>query len=274
MHKNNSLALALALLGLCGACTTTLAQQLQPMDDEALAQVGGRDGINFAVALNQHIGSVVVGTYDTAGNAASLARNNVAVTGTLLASLQVRQGAPGSADVIDWSFPSIATTKPLQLAYDMAISANGSTLGTSVTLQNIMLAGSSLQWSTAATGGIAFGMALNTSLDQLLLQPNGRGNSDGQLALTGVKLGGAVAGQPWVLADLAAQPGALHVLGDGVTGDHIEWGIGWPSAPAEAPLGSLKIDNLTFTTPTGPVDLGSSSIGSMQIQYLHVKFKS
>ncbi len=274
MPKKCILAPALALLGLCSACTLGLAQPLQPLGDAALSEVGGRDGVNFAVDLNTHIGSVVVGTYDTAGNAASLARNNFSATGTLLASLQVLRGTPGSPDLIDWSFPDIATTKPLQVAYDLAVSANGSTFGTSITFQNIVLAGSSMQWTTAATGGVAFGMAINTSIDQLLLQPNGRSSSDGQMALSGVKLGGAVAGQPWVLADVAAQPGAFHVVADGSGGAHIEWGIGWPSVAAEAPLGTLKIDNLTLTTPTGPVDLGSSSIGSMQIQYLNIKFKS
>lgn len=274
MHKNSALACALALLGFCGASTTGLAQQRQPMDDAALSEVGGRDGVNFAVDLNAHIGSVVVGTYDAAGNTAWLGRNNFSVTGTLLASLQVLHGAPGSPDLIDWSFPTITTTQPLQVAYDLAVSANGSTLGTSITLQNILLAGSSMQWSTAATGGIAFGMAINTSVDQLLMQPNGRSNSDGQMVLSGVKLGGSVAGQPWVLADVAAQPGALHVVADGSGGANLEWGIGWPSGLSEAPLGSLRVNNITFTTPTGPIDLGSSSMGSMQIQYLNVKFKS
>lgn len=272
MYTMKHLTRRLALLGLCSVCTLAGALGLQPLGDEALAEVGGRDGVSFAVAVNQHLGSFVWGSYDTLGAPATLVRHDFSLSGTFLSTLDIRRGAPGQPDFIDWSYPLIATTKPLQMAYDLAITANGSTLGTGVTFQNIVLAGGSMQWTTSPGGGITFGLAVNTSVDQVLLQPT-RGNTAGQMAVSGVKLSGASAGSPWVLADVAAQPGEFHVLND-AGGDQLQWTLNWPSLSTEAGIGRLQINNMTFTTPTGSVDLGSSSIGSMQIQYLNVKFKS
>jgi hypothetical protein len=170
--------------------------------------------------------------------------------------------------------PHSPSSKPLEVGYDLAIMANGSTLGTGLTLKNIAFAGSSVQWTTSRTlGGVAWGLALNLAIDQVLLQPNGRGNTAGQMSLSGIKLEAAGGGGPWVIANVATQTGAFNILAD-PGGDRLQLGIGWPVAPADAASGSLKIDNITFTTPGGNVDLGSSSIGSMQIQYLNIKIKS
>jgi hypothetical protein len=135
--------------------------------------------------------------------------------------------------------------------------------------------GSSTQWTTAANGGAAFGLGLNMGVDNIYLRPNGRDSSVGQMSLSGVKVTGVgEAGvlTPWVIADVATQPGFFKVGLDESGNSQFQLGIGWPDKK-DAPSGSLQIDNISFATPTGNVNLGSSSIGSMQVQYLTVKFK-
>ncbi len=45
-------------------------------------------------------------------------------------------GAAGAPDFLNWIYPDITSTKPLNMVYDMAaITADGNTFGSSVTLQ-------------------------------------------------------------------------------------------------------------------------------------------
>lgn len=262
------------LLGLWGINTAVNAAELLALGDAELAGVQGRGGLSFAMDLHSSIGSMSYTTTDAAGNPSSISLNNFVATGAIFETFDIVAGASGEPDVANWAFPYITSSKPLQVSYDLAIMANGSTLGTGLTLKNIAFAGSSVQWTTSRTlGGVAWGLALNLAIDQVLLQPNGRGNTAGQMSLSGIKLEAAGGGGPWVIANVATQTGAFNILAD-PGGDRLQLGIGWPVAPADAASGSLKIDNITFTTPGGNVDLGSSSIGSMQIQYLNIKIKS
>jgi hypothetical protein len=176
---------------------------------------------------------------------------------------------------MNWASPIIDGANNLQFGYDLLVNANGSSLGTGVQMQNIVFGGSSLQLTSNASGGVSLGLGLNLSIGDVLLQPNGRGNTNGQLALSGIVIGAAGSNgtAPWVLADINAQPGVLNVVNDASGNSEVQLGIGWPTTPGTAPSGSLQIGNITFTTPNGNVNLGSSSIGSMQIQYLNVKLK-
>ena len=81
-----------------------------------------------------------------------------------------------------------------------------------------------------------------------------------------------------VEADVAAQPAVINALAD-ASGARLHIGIGWPDTRfgnGAAAAGGLQINNISFAgagAGQAPVDLGSSRIGSMQLQYLDVKFR-
>lgn len=252
------------------------ASTMSLLDDVALADVRGRDGISLLVDLNVHIGSSTFGTYDTSANPAYLSLNNIEVKGLVAAMVDILPGVSGSPDYSNIFFPAMSGANTLQSTYDLIIAANGKSFGTSIMFQNFAFAGSSVQWTTSNLGGIAFGLGLNVAIDNILLQPNGRSNTSGQMAMSGIKLGAASGNgfTPWVLADVATQPGFFNIPVDSNGASNFQLGIGWPTGQSDAASGSLKIDNVMFNTPTGNVNLGASSIGSMQIQYLNIKFKS
>jgi len=258
---------------LCCLCLRASASDMRALDNEALADVVGRDGLSFLAALNTSVPSSTLGFSDTAGNPATLNINNLNVTGIVAGTSDVISGTAGNQDYVSFTFPVIPGANSLQLSYDMAVTANGSTFGSSVMLQNLAFGGSATQWSPAAGGGVNFGLDLNVSIDALLLQPNGIGNASGALSLSGIRVGAAGApGQPWTIADIVAQPGFFNTNIDASGTSNIQIGVNWPTSGA-APSGSLQIDNISFATPSGSVNLGSSSIGSMQIQYLNIKIK-
>jgi hypothetical protein len=257
-------------------CAPVYATNVQPLDDAALSDVRGGDGVSFAINLNANIGSVTIGSTDTDGNPATLSQNNVIVTGTIASTLDLTAGAAGTPSYINWVFPSIAGANNLQFGYDLLVNANGSSFGTSVQLQNLAFGGSSMQMTPYINTGITFGLGLNLQIGNILLQPNGRGIAAGQMDLSGIVVSAAGSGgtAPWILADINAQPGVINVVTDTSGNPNLQWGIGWPTTPGTAPSGSVTINNITFTTPDGNVNLGSSSIGGMQIQYLNIKFHS
>lgn len=261
-------------LGLFWFCALSFATDMQVLNDEALSDVRGGDGLSLLLNLNTIIGSSTIGLSDSAGNPATLSMNNLVLTGPIAATVDLSAGASGSPDFVGVAFPNVGANN-LQISYGLAITANGSTLGTGIALQNFGFGGSNMQWTPAATtDGFTFGLGLNLAIGNVLLQPNGVGNSSGQMSLSGIQIGAAGnATAPWVLADVAAQPGIFSVNTDASGNQYVQVGIGWPTGQNVAASGSLQINNVTFTTPTGNVNLGNSSIGSMQIQYLNVKFK-
>lgn len=252
------------------------AGDLQALDDTALADVRGRDGVSFAVNTNVNIGSVTIGVTDDLSNPASLNLNNVNFNGTVATTMDLTAGANGTPSYINWAFPDFITTHPLQFGFDLLVNADGTSLGTGVQLQNIALNGSSFQMTPYVNTGITFGMGLNLQVGSILLQPNGRGVSTGQMSFSGVSLSaaGSNGSAPWVLADINTQPGLINIVTDANGDPNLQFGIGTPATPGSAPSGSLQINNVTFTTPSGDVNLGSSSIGSIQVQYLNVRFKN
>ena len=252
------------------------AADKQALDDSALSDVSGRDGLSFAINLNTSVGTATIGTSDYAGNPATLALNNVVVTGSVGGTLDVVAGANGNPDYVNWAFPTLSGLNNLQIGADLLTTAGGASLGTAIQMQNVAFGGTTMQLTGAANGGIAFGLGLNMTIGDVLLQPNGRTVSNGQMDINGIAIGaaGSNGNAPWVLADLNSQPGVFTVVADANGNSTVQTSIGWPTTPGTAPAGSLQIGNITFTTPGGNVNLGSSSIGSMQIQYLNVKFKT
>ncbi len=256
--------LAGAVMLLAGHSLIANAAGLKVLSEEDLSKEVGRDGVSFATSLNMDIGSYVFTPYD----AAALRHENITIRGTSLSEFDVLQGNPGNPDIGSWSIPEASNVSPLQIEYDLVVSANDKTLGTAVTYKDLIPKGSAFQFSTGPSGGVDLGLATKLSIGQLLFSPNGRTSTVGQMAISGIKVESSeTPGNPWVIADLKTQSGKFRIPNDGVTS--LSLGVDWPVG-ADAATGKLTIDNVAFSNGT---NLGSSSIGSMQIQYMNIKFR-
>lgn len=297
----NALMSRAGMAGLSGALVVCClvaparAQSMKPLSDAVLSGVRGGDGLSFDLANFSLSGDARI-TYTTPDHSASAYFGNFYATrsdSTIPFSdpyrMDIVSGAPGLADVIKVSFPVNAdASQKWQFAYDWGVSTDLNTLNPinvdagSVIYTDAVFSGGGLQWSTPRIGdGVAFGVALRLDIGNVAFQAQ-RSISTEQMNLTGVHIGavdgnGTFLNAPWVIADVASQPGVLNLVKepDGTPRLHI--GIGWPDAnygSGAAPLGGLVIDNLSFrSNATGNLDLGKISIGTMQIQYLDIKFK-
>lgn len=278
---------AVLLGGGAALCAPVAAMEALP--DSALSAVRGRDGVSFDLSGFAMSGNVRT-TYTTSSGS-SIYKENLSASRSDSSDqfadpykLDIVSGAPGLADVIQLAFPVNALgEQKWQLAYDWGVNADGMAFNNgSVSVSDLVFRGGGLQFSTPqGYDGIAFGVALRTEIGQLAFRPGGRADTGEQMALSGIRLGavdesGNFTNRPWVLADVASQPGVLNALND-ESGPRLHIGIDWPDArygSGAAPAGGLQIDNISFSSPGKPVvDLGSSRIGSMQIQYLDVKFR-
>ncbi|MEC5163101.1 hypothetical protein ACFDR9_004247 [Janthinobacterium sp. CG_23.3] len=282
------LSRAAALAWLAWLAAAGPAAAFEPLSDAALSAVRGGDGVSFDLAGFSMSGDARV-TYTAAPGrslytgAASAARSDGADPFGDPYRLDV-VGAAGRADYFQLAFPlNAAGAQRWQFAYDWGVTADGvSRDGGSVVWQDARWYGGGLQFATPEFhDGVAFGLALHLRVGELALRPRGRGDASEQLALRGIRLGGVDAdgnfdNTPWVLADVAAQPALLNALSD-ESGPRLHFGIGWPDARfgnGAASSGALQVDNICFVSAGRPtVDLGSSRIGALQIQYLDVKFK-
>jgi len=270
---------------LCGASS----QAMQPLSDGAMAAVSGGDGVSFNLSGFTMGGDARL-TY-TASSGASLyvekfaaARSDASLPFADPYLLDIVPGAPGLADVVKISFPANASGEQRwQFAYDWGVNANGiARQAGAVVVKDMVFTGGGLQVSTPqVSDGVAFGAAFKLDIGQLALQPRGRNDATEQMALNGVHLGavdanGNFTGAPWVIADVAAQPAVINALTD-ETGERLHINIDWPDArfgSGQASTGGVVIDNISFNSPGQPtVDLGSSRIGAIQIQYLDIKFR-
>lgn len=279
-------ALALLVAGLFAAS----AQAMEPLTDGALSAVRGRDGVSFDLNGFAMSGDARL-TY-TAPNGSSLyvekfsaARSDSKTPYADPYLLDIVPGAPGLADVIKISFPqNAAAEQRWQMAYDWGVNADGvARQGGAVVVKDMVFLGGGLEVSTPQVNdGVAFGAALRMDIGQLAFRPNGRSDSSEQMALSGIHVGatdasGHFTGAPWVISDVASQPAVINALTD-ETGERLHINLDWPTArfggSGQAPTGGVVIDNITFTSPNqAPVDLGSSRIGAIQIQYLDIKFR-
>jgi hypothetical protein len=260
-----------------------------PLNDAALAAVRGGDGVSFDLSGFSMNGDVRITYTPQPGRSAwignlSAARSDNAVPFSDPYRLDIHAGPAGLADIVSFAFPVNADgAQRWQFAYDWGVDADGIVRdGGSVVLSDVVYQGGGLQFSTPRLeDGVAFGLALNLRIGELAWQPNGRDVTAGGLALGGLRLGavdanGNFTGAPWAIADVATQPAVVNALAD-EAGAHLHVGIGWPDARygnGAAPTGGMQIDRITFSNPNGTMtDLGSSRIGSIQIQYLDVKFR-
>lgn len=255
-----------AVILLAGPSLIANAAGLKVLSEEDLSKEVGRDGLSFATSLQVDVGSYVFTPYD----AAALRHENITVRGTFLSEFDVFQSSVGGADIGSWSVPESSNASPLQIEYDLVVSADGRSLGTAVTYKDFVPKGSKFEFSTGPSGGVDLGWATKLSIGQLLLSPNGRTDTAGQMEISGIKVEGSeTPGSPWVIANLKTQSGKfrLPVGSDGES--RLNLGVDWPVG-ADAATGRLSIDKVAFSNGT---NLGSSSIGSMQIQYMNIKFR-
>ncbi|HAT33170.1 MAG TPA: hypothetical protein DCW29_20680 [Janthinobacterium sp.] len=278
-----------ALLALMALAPAAGAAGLQPLNDAALAAVRGRDGVSFDLAGFSMDGNARL-TYTASPTQSSYVANMSASRSDSANAfsdpyrLDIVSGAPGLADVVQLAFPINANGEQRwQMTYDWGVNADGVARdGGSVLLKDAVFYGGGLQFSTPRLDdGVAFGLALNVNVGQLSLQPNGRLDAGEQMGLRGIRLGGVDANgnfnnTPWVIADVATQPAVINALSD-ASGPRLHIGIDWPDprfGNGAAASGGLQVDNISFVSPGQPsVDLGSSRIGSMQVQFLDIKFR-
>lgn len=277
-----ALALLLLMLPLCAAA-------MEPMSDAALSKVRGRDGMSFNLANFAMNGDATL-RYTTPGNMGSLSIGNMAVsrsdnTEAPFADpymIDVLASPAGRADIITLSRPLNTAGKELwQIAYDVAVEANGTTLGTSLVSKDVAHYGGGMQWTTPRdSDGLAWGYAVRTDIGSFSVQPNGKSASGEALVFAGIKIGaaagdGTVSASPWRIADVSNQPGIFNARTGADGKSNLHFGIDWPDAGGPgAAVGAITVDNITFrSATTGDVNLGSSRIGGLQIQFLDVKFR-
>jgi hypothetical protein len=300
-NAGNAAGVAVAVLGALISMCTASAMALQPMNDVALSSVQGRDGLSFDLSNFAMSGDARITYYAPSPSTSS------AYIGNLYASrsddtssgngfgfgdpyrLEVKRGANGLPDYVSLSQPQNANgLQRWQYAFDWGTHADGMAFdGGSMILKDTVFYGGGTQWTTPRAGdGIAFGTGLRMDVGNLLLRPRGRGDitsadsagTTEQMHVRGLRIGatdgtGALLNTPWRIADVAAQPGILNAVTDGNGNARLHFGIDWPDANGAA-TGTLRIDNIAFRSDvTGNLDLGSSRIGAMQIQYLDVKVK-
>ena len=275
-----------ALLVLLGV--TASASALEPLPDSALAKVAGRDGMSFNLSNFAMSGNAELRYYTPGGD--SLGVGNLAAsrsdnTDAPFADpyrLDVVTSSAGRADMINIAFPQNAAGREAwQIAYDFGVNAGGIDVKNgSVILKDLVYFGGGLQWSTPVAGdGLAFGLSTHIELGSLTLAPNGRDATNEAMVLSNVKIGAATAdgsapAAPWQIADVSSQAGIFNARTDAAGNSSLHLGVGWPDAGQAAPSGTLQIGNISFRSDAGAnMDLGSSRIGSIQLQYLDIKFR-
>lgn len=273
------------LLLCLAACVPGLAAALEPLPDSALAKVAGRDGMSFNLS-NFAVNGNATWRYFTPGgdsfSIGNLAASRSDNTGAPFADpyrLDVLPGGPGGADIVNIAMPQNALGREAwQVAYDLGVDANGASVFVGgVVLKDLIYYGGGFQFSTPAVGdGLAFGLSTRFDLGSLTLAPNGRDATGEALVLSNLSVGaatpdGSAPTQPWRIADATSQAGIFNVRTDDAGNPSLHVGINWPDANGAA-AGTLQIGNISFQSSAGNVDLGSSHIGSIQLQYLDVKF--
>ncbi len=264
------------------------AAALEPLPDSALAKVAGRDGMsfnlsNFAMSGNAELRYYAPGGGSIGiGNLAASRSDNTDAPFADPYRLDIIPGGPGRADIISIAFPENAAGREVwQVAYDFGVNASGFDVRNgSVILKDLVYYGGGMQWSTPTVGdGLAFGLATRIDLGSLTLAPNGREATGEAMVLSNIKIGAATADgsaptAPWRIADVTSQAGIFNARTDAAGNASLHIGVNWPDAGQAAPSGTLQIGNISFRSDAGAsMDLGSARIGSIQLQYLDVKFR-
>lgn len=299
MPRYNSLARFVALTG----CVLNFqsAAAITALDDIELSAVRGAgmafNLVDYSLAgdlsltyVGKRTNPNLPGQFLSLNNLAISRSDDPAATFTDPYSLSLLS-RPGLPDVIQLSEPRNANgLLKWQFSADWAIGTEGSTFnGGAVLVRDLQSYGGSLSMTSPATPGvegIVFGKTIHADIGSVLLRPRGRADAGNELSLTGVHVSAVDGVSPWVLADVTAQPGIFNAVTEG-GGSYLHIGIGWPTDPArEVPAARISVDNITFRNdqptfvdpltqlPTSTLSLGSSSIGSMQVQYFDIKLRA
>lgn len=264
------------------------AEGLAALDDQALSGVRGQDGLAFNLKGFSASGPMTL-TYSTSsdtgaprwwlGNFDISRSDDEAATFSDPYRLNI-VARPGLADAIVLSNPlNVEGKLKWQFAADWGIQSGTVFEGGALVVNDLVSYGGALTITTPAVSGvqgIAFGKSIRADIGALSLRPNGRTSDAGSLTFSGVHIG-TPDGKPWAIADATTQPGILNAItsvnDDGTTTSGLHVGIDWSTAPSGPAVGQLVIDKIAFTGGSGAMDLGRSSIGSIQLQYLDVKFR-
>ncbi|MGJ7914892.1 hypothetical protein ACI48D_05355 [Massilia sp. LXY-6] len=283
MRAANPLLLLLILPLLPG-----LARALEPLPDSVLSNIGGRDGMSFNLSNFAVSGNAVLRYYTPdkrssigIGNLAASRSDNLDAPFADPYRLDVISRGAGRADIVNIAMPqNLAGREAWQIALDFDVDDGGFVVkGGSVILKDLVYYGGGFQWSTPASGdGLAFGLSTRMEIGSLALQPNGRDAVGEAMVLSKLRIGaatedGSAPVAPWRLADVSGQAGIFNVRTDDAGNARLHIGINWPDAGVQAAAGTLQIGNISFRSDAGNVDLGSSRIGSIQLQYLDIKFR-
>ena len=274
---------------------------MTPLADADLQAVRGA-GIAFNLQNFSFTGDVGLTYEGKAGQSIALNKltfsrsDDAAATFTdpYVMKLYTRVGLP---DVIQWTEPlNVNGLLKWQFATDWKITTPDSVFdGGSLIVRDLQSYGGRFEMTTPRTAGaegVVWGSAIRMDIGDVLIRPRGRDDitnpdapgATNQLRIQGIHISDATdSNAPWVLADVTAQPGIFNaVTEDGQSYLHL--GIEWATDPdVPTPAGKVVIDNITFRNDTATymdpmtgaatnaLNLGSSSIGSMQIQYLDLK---
>lgn len=285
------IALALA------ASLPAVSQALVPLDDRELSSVSGRDGVSFDFRNFSLSGDARITYTMPAPSTASLWVGNLYAARSDDPKREFSDpyrldilSRSGLADYFNIAFPANSDgAARWQFAFDFGLHADGVDFQAGAMLfKDLVFYGGGLQLSTPVNGdGTAFGLGLRIDIGNLLLRPRGRDDITQadpaavgeQMNLRGIHVGAASAdgiwlNAPWQLADVTTQPGIFNAVTDASGNSRLHIGIGWPTGMDGAPWGSLVVDNITFKSDvSGTLDLGSSRIGAMQLQYVDIKFR-
>lgn len=285
----------LVLVAMCGSLQAghALAQGLQSLEDADLSRVAGRDGVAFNLKGFAMSGPLSFTYTSPEAGSPSLSLGNLWLSrsddeaNTFSDPYRLNiVTRPGMADVIRLSNPENALgLAQWQLAADLTVKASGSTFeGGTLLLKDVAFYGGGVDISTPATPGVegfAFGLALRVDVGNLIIRPRARddltvadpASVSEQLRISGIHIG-TPDGKPWAIADVSTQPGIFNAVTDANGQSYLHMGIDWSSAPQGAAVGRVVIDNIAFKSDvTGNLDLGSSRINAIQLQYLDVKFR-
>lgn len=277
-----------------------------PLQDDELASVRGADGIAFNLnhfSLTSIADNPLSLTYlSPGGSSLTLTRLDLSRTDdpdpfadpytlTLLPR-------PGLTDMIALDFPlNVAGNQKWSLTSDFAhcdaVTAGACTgtnfLGGTLQVTGLAMRGGGLYLAPSAianTEGVAFGLGTQLDIDSLAVYPRGRVAGDvtntidksDSLTLSNIHLADAATGGAWMLADVTKHPGLLNAVTD-TSGSYLHLQVGWPNTADPVPAAALSIGDITFSTTsaggaTTTTSFGKSSIASMQINYLDIKFKT
>jgi hypothetical protein len=166
-----------------------------------------------------------------------------------------------------------------QMAFDFDVQDGGITVqGGSVIVKDLVYYGGGIQWSTPIAGdGLAFGISTRMEIGSLALQPNGRATAEALvLSACASAPPPRMARRRRALAHGRRQQPGRHLQRPHRRSRQCAPAHRHQLAGGRRQRGRRHAAGREYRLPqrrAGNVDLGSSRIGSIQLQYLDIKFR-